>query len=53
LRAALVARVRAALPSPLRPRRICVLANLPMLPGGKVDIVTLRQWAERPEVSSG
>jgi acyl-CoA synthetase (AMP-forming)/AMP-acid ligase II len=53
LRAALVARLRAALPSPLRPRGICILANLPMLPGGKVDIVTLRQWAERPETPAG
>ncbi len=49
LRAAIIARVRAALPSALRPRRVTIIASLPMLPGGKVDLVTLRRWAEQPE----
>ena len=53
LRQALVARMREALPPPLRPRRVFVLASLPRLPGGKVDIVTLRRWAEQPEDRSG
>lgn len=46
LRQALVARLRAALPPPLRPRLISIVASLPSLPGGKVDIKTLRRWAE-------
>jgi acyl-CoA synthetase (AMP-forming)/AMP-acid ligase II len=49
LREALVARLRAALPSPLRPRRISILEALPLLPGGKVDVVTLRAWAARED----
>ncbi len=49
LREALIARMRAALPSALRPRRVSVIANLPTLPRGKVDVSTLRRWAERPE----
>jgi len=46
LRQALVARMREALPPPLRPRRVSVIASLPALPGGKVDVQTLRQWAQ-------
>jgi acyl-coenzyme A synthetase/AMP-(fatty) acid ligase len=49
LREALIARLRAALPSALRPRRVTVLASLPRLPGGKVDMVALRRRAEQTE----
>jgi acyl-coenzyme A synthetase/AMP-(fatty) acid ligase len=53
LREALAARLRAALPAPMRPRRIDVLAQMPMLPGGKIDMVTLRQRADAPMPGPG
>jgi acyl-coenzyme A synthetase/AMP-(fatty) acid ligase len=49
LRRALQARIRGALPPPLRPRHLSILASLPTLPAGKVDMVALRRQAERPD----
>jgi acyl-coenzyme A synthetase/AMP-(fatty) acid ligase len=49
LRQALMARTRDALPLTLRPRRYSIIARLPTLPGGKVDMVTLRRWANETE----
>lgn len=53
VREAIVVRLRASLPPALRPRHVSVVANLPTLPGGKVDLVTLRRWAEKPEDRGG
>jgi acyl-CoA synthetase (AMP-forming)/AMP-acid ligase II len=47
LREALVERMRAALPSALRPRHVSVVGSLPTLPGGKVDVQALRTLAVR------
>jgi acyl-coenzyme A synthetase/AMP-(fatty) acid ligase len=49
LRQALIAHLRAALPSSLRPRGVTVTASLPTLPGGKLDMVALRRQAEQTE----
>ena len=46
MRQTLAARMREALPPPLGPRRVSVIATLPTLPGGKLDIQTLRSWAD-------
>ena len=42
IEAALAARLRAALPPALRPRRLVVLAGIPMLASGKPDLMALR-----------
>ena len=39
-------RLAAALPGQARPSRLTVLERLPMLPNGKIDLVTLSRWAE-------
>jgi hypothetical protein len=41
--------MRESLPSALRPRRVSIIASMPTLPGGKVDMITLRRWAEQPD----
>ena len=47
LRTEIVARMRVALPSALRPRLVSVVEHLPSLPGGKLDVQTLQGWAQR------
>jgi acyl-CoA synthetase (AMP-forming)/AMP-acid ligase II len=38
-------RLRAALPGPFRPATLTLLEELPRLPGGKVDLIKLREMA--------
>ena len=48
VRIALSERVRAELPTTMRPGRIVVLPRLPRLPGGKVDILALPEPPATP-----
>jgi acyl-coenzyme A synthetase/AMP-(fatty) acid ligase len=45
--AALRKRLSTGMPMALRPARLTVLDRLPMLPGGKIDLVALAQRASR------
>lgn len=49
LRDAAAAQARTALPAAMRPRRITVLAHLPLLPSGKPNLPLLRRLADGEE----